>query len=505
MMSDLSALILNVICFFRHSDNPIRHKLAQQAREHAEAEFEESEELDEEVRLYYDVLVDIIEGNIDIDNTSDLSHTLVNYQTHRAVKQNPDVLEQLKTVLNGGTMSNQKLGKMEKDITNHILWAKGNRTIRKMNSKSWKAGAARDDTKKDMLLREIKQHAEDLQQMYADNTGGRVDKTVDFIDMSDEGSVRNAVETHRARKKVEKIKTGLQGLNRVLEGGIDKGEFGAFAALSHNYKSGLLMSLARWTCIHNSPGTSKGVIPTVVFISLENEIFQNTMEWFRSAYVNAFHKWPEGLSDDEIIKYITDVYSKRGFRLLVFRRLGENFGIDELVQLKDELERSGYRIVEWLIDYMHLMKLPESDVNQAKAYQNLYSQMRDLANHENQTVLTGLPLKDDATMLADSGQTYIVKRFTGGHIADSKAVKRELDLLMFMHIEENQHGVPHLTFCWNKRRYYNPPKEKFTAYPFTATGIMDDINGNDKSVSDIYTEGTGNEATADEISEEITF
>ena len=60
--------------------------------------------------------------------------------------------------------------------------------------------------------------------------------------------------------------------------------------------------------------------------------------------------------------------------------------------------------------------------------------------------------------------------------------------MFFQEIENNHRGIPYLTWAWNKHRYVNdtPSEWKYTAYRFGKLGILDDINGEDMSVSDIY-------------------
>lgn len=507
MMSDISVLLLDAIRFLKFSNDPIKYQLATQVKEHAEEEFKDKSEHDEVCSLYYKILCDVLNGDLDITGgNGDASYAILKYKNHQGAKNNPEAVDKLKDILVAtDEQSTKKVNNIQRRIKNHLVWAKGNKTIKQLNKQNWKVQATEDEEAQDELLNSVLQHAKDLVKVHETSVGGSsADKSVDFIDMSSEDSIRKAIEKHKEKRMKQKFKTGLHGLNEMLEGGLDKGEFAGFAALSHHYKSGFLMNLARWICVHNSPGVPPDFIPTVVFISFENEIYENTMEWFRSAYQNTFHTKPEDLTDEQIVEYVTEVYSRKGFRLLVFRRIGAEFGMDEYEALMQELEEAGHYVVASLLDYMQLMKLPEVGDNNAKRFQNLASRMRDHSNHNGILTATGLQLHGEAEQIANSGQTYVVKRFNGGHLADCKAVKRELDLLLFLHIEKNHNDVPFLTIKWDKRRYYNPPQKKFVAYPFTATGIMDDIGGEDQSVNDIYAEdSSAGEAT--DLDEEITI
>jgi hypothetical protein len=77
------------------------------------------------------------------------------------------------------------------------------------------------------------------------------------------------------------------------------------------------------------------------------------------------------------------------------------------------------------------------------------------------------------------------------HLSDCKGLLRELDVLIFMYIEENQDGVPFLTLSWSKHRScVRPPKnEQHAAYRFCALGILED-EGTDLDLNrpDIYSD-----------------
>lgn len=487
MMSDISVLLLDTIRYLKFSEDSNKKTLAESVKEFVEEDFNEHAEPNPAARFYYTILVAIMDGQIDIDNQSDVSYALLKYKDAPAVKNDPDILEQLKMILNSDKQeTSKKINNIARRIKNYLLWAKGNKSIKNINSKNFRIKGTDDEEKQKDILNDILLHAKELVKSHEASVGDYVSDSTDFIDMANKDSIKSAIEKHREKRQMHKFKTGLQGLNEILDGGFDQGEFAGFGALSHHFKSEFLMSLARWICVHNSPGVPVEYIPTVVFISLENEIFENLVKWFRTAYVNAFHTSPDDLSDDEVVDYMTEVYAKKGFRLLVFRRIGEEFGWREFAQLIEELEHAGYYIVSCLFDYMSLMKLPDEGANDAKRFQNMLGYARDFANHKNIFTATGLQLSGEAEGIANSGQAYIAKKFNGSHLADCKAAKRELDCLFFLHIEKNHDKIPFLTIAWNKRRYYNPPKKQFTAYQFTDTGLMDDIGGEDQSIDDIY-------------------
>jgi hypothetical protein len=132
----------------------------------------------------------------------------------------------------------------------------------------------------------------------------------------------------------------------------------------------------------------------------------------------------------------------------------------------------------------------DGSMNDAKRLQMLFNRVGNYGKHKGMTTITGVQLDGAAERLAAEGVTNVVKKFSATHIADCKGIKRELDVLAFMHKEVNHLGVPYLTIKLDKHKYVHGTSQSqtYTAYRFTATGIMDDIGGKDMSVSNIYDE-----------------
>ena len=286
-------------------------------------------------------------------------------------------------------------------------------------------------------------------------------------------------------------------------GGFLRGEFWAFAAASHNYKSGILMAIARWCATLSHFKVEPGTIPAVVLISLENEVPENTMNMIREAYVDAFKKEPPpGTTDDEMIDLVVAYYQKNGVKLMLYK-FDEDFGYSDFVNLQTKLKNCNYTVIATIIDYITLMRIDDNGRdNPAKMLQKLAQKLYNFAHRNDQLIVTGLQLDTEAEKIIASGQTNIVKRFGAAHLGDCKGLKRELDGLIFMHIEHNMENVPYLTFCWNKHRNETqPPKsDQYCAYRYCGKilGLMDDIylpGDETRAKNDIYADDEDSETT----------
>ena len=171
---------------------------------------------------------------------------------------------------------------------------------------------------------------------------------IDFVDFTDKNTLRKVMQVNKTRRESSIIKFGLQGLNRMLDDklqGLKPGEFGCIISPSHHGKTYTLMNMARWVAMYNVPVVKPGFKPAIVFISLENELDENVNSWFRDAYINIFHKKPEGMSEEEMIDHVVNEYGKNGFSLLVFRRLANQFGFDEYQALIKKIQSANYHVL----------------------------------------------------------------------------------------------------------------------------------------------------------------
>lgn len=458
--------------------------------------------------LYVKLLRDISVGNLDLSNRAEASSILLKYQDDKAFESNKVTFKELQNLLLPDVLpAPQKIRVLFNRVKNNITFFKTNNRIRKMLLSSQRVGSEDDIEKQNALFKEILSAAESLRTDIEDT--GLEDSEeiaqVDEINMQDPISIKKALLAQHKKRNGSIIRFGLQGLNRMMgpAHGASYGESMAVAARSHNYKSGMLMDISRWMCVYNKPPDTGGKTPVILFISLENEIAENLMDIYKKLFINIYHKTPSSFKDEEIIEFIKRKMSENGFQLLMYRRMGEAFGYHEYVKIVETLEKNGCKVVATILDYITLCKrcIEDKTFNDAKQIQLMVARFKDFCAHRDMFLCTGLQLETEASKLAASGQSNIVKRLTEAHLADCRSIKKELDLLLFMEIEHNHMGVPWLTIKLDKHRYVHdtPPEDKYCAYQYLGElGIMDDINGDDKSSRDIYAESdsTDNEVVS---------
>lgn len=454
-------------------------------------------EIDALIDLYCNIMRKIINDELSLDNKLEVEKTLAEFETHKSVVSNPNIIERIANLINNRkSITDEQLDRMKQDIRKWVIWNQGNKGIRKIYGLSQKVQTTLDPILQDRILNELLDNARKLTETYESKMSVDSGK-VDEIDTTNKHSIIRALKSYRKKRVKNGYRLGLQGVSQLFGKALGpvEGEFIAFAALSHHYKSGIMMDMARWIPTYNQPINKSDKIPCVVFISLENEIYENMMMWYNSIYYS-IHNSPPGndVSDEEIVNTVMQSFAKHGFVLKVYRMEGEAFGFDEWKKLHDDLSKK-YDVVASILDYAELMKLDstkskdrERGWNEAKRLQNLYYKLKTYANRNRIMVVTGIQLDTEAKRLSASGQTNIVSRLRDVHLASCRAAKSELDVLIFMYIETNHLGDKYLTFRRDKHKYVHdtPDEWKQVAYKFTEFGIPDDINGPPRYVRDIY-------------------
>lgn len=384
-------------------------------------------------------------------------------------------------------MSTDRITSISARLNNFVLWNRSNAFVKSMYGNLRECAISFDVEEQSSSLGKVQSIIGEFQRTIADLNSTIGDGTsIEKIDLTNKADIERAFTTFKERKVTSILKTGLKGLNRMFGPrlGMALGESIIFCALPHNYKSMMLLSMANWIVKYSTPpkGSAKNLI---LFISLENEAYENMMLLFERVYVVLTGQRPENVSDKDIITYIHDYFSKCGYTLVVERYLPDQFGFEELMALVERYENSGYKVVSTIIDYLSQMKKGDglsSKVGNHLLIKVLYNKVCNYMKAKGVTMLSAHQLNRKAAELVSSGVPNPVKRFNTDHFADSMDPEREVDMVVYQHIERNDDGEAFLTLSWGKHRYVNDTAQvdKYCAYKFHGDlGIMDDLDSED--------------------------
>ena len=460
------------------------------------------------LRFYVRVLNKIIIDNLDKSDTNALRTFMLKFKSDPAFDRNREVMDLLQDAISSReVLDADQLKRLLDRVQTVLLWHHTNKIIRKNFGKLNRCTELVNPEAQNAELMSILNSSNELQDLYQKSTQSVAhDNTVDVINFKDRGSIQRGMAKHKARNTTGRIRTGLQGLNRMLgkTGGVVAGESIIFNALPHMYKSGILVSMALWAVVHNVPVAPDGLKPMVYLASLENEAYQNMFWAFRQRYHVETGRSPDGLTDAQVEEWLFEYFSKHGCVLIIERHLPHTFGFTEYVARMSYWRSQGLFSVMSIIDYPNLMNKNSNDPSASKGgrdlvVRELFSKLCNFNKSVGTTFVGAHPLNRDA-MKTIANQTNVVKRLGPEHLADSIDVEREVDVSIYMHLETNTTGQRFLTMRINKHRYVDdtPESHKYCAYQFAkpGVGILDDIEGAPMFVTDIYAIGFEVDASA---------
>jgi len=456
------------------------------------------------IGLFYKTIVkELLNNDYTIENKDELNVLLLKYKDSPIFAKDPDIYKQLEKLFNREQgFSETSLKNTSKRLQNILIWDICNQQVRKMFGHLSQAAESKSPLKQSDALSSILEAASNIEATFKEDIFAQgdtvIEKTVEHIDFTNKDHILTALSTFKDRKRKGAMKLGLQGVNRLFgeDGGPTLGETIVFAALPYNYKSGILKSVAKWIVKYNTPPVHpEGKPPLIIFFSLENEGFQNLVWWFKSVYETTTNTSSVGLDTEYIVEYVYNYFNQNGYHFIVQRYHPSDFGYQEYKSVCEYYSQS-YNIVSTIIDYMGKMskgKGKASGEGNHLLYGELYSNICNFAKQYGFLLATAHQLNRDAKRLA-ANASNAVKKFNGTHMADSMDVEREVDTLIFLHIEENSVGDSYLTGYRYKRRHDEalPEKNKYFAYRFTPYGIPDDVEGEDMSITDIYSDAKNN-------------
>lgn len=285
------------------------------------------------------------------------------------------------------------------------------------------------------------------------------------------------------------IRTPYQGLNRMLgrHGGLRRGETVVPTALSHNYKSGLVMDIFMGCALFNKPymrDPSKK--PLNLRISFENTIMQDLS-----------HMYPKLKESEEKVKvdmnsidvesatdYLMDRLNTNGYESKIIHIEPSDFTYYDLFKVIERLEDDGYEIHLLTVDYLNMMsKSGCADGPAGENIRDLFRRVRNFCLRRGITFVSPHQFSTEARKLERGEPKDFVKHVSArGYYDGCSRLEQELDLEISLHIVV-VNNEKYLTMQRGKHRgVVTDPRDLYCVYKFEEFGgIPMDVLGQDKS------------------------
>lgn len=472
---------------------------------------------DDLIEVYKSLIKSVIADHTSLENDTASKILLVKVKSNEVLKAHPVIRDLLTDILQADEpITATQIDEYLKKIRNQLLLADIDDVTRKIFAKSRKVSDIRDAEEQEAELIKIKSMLDDSVKTIEQRQSASDTKASEtYVSLSDRESIVRALNTFIDRNVRGVIRTGLQGLNKALgaRGGFGLGETAVFAASSHNYKSGMLVSIMLWAVIYNKVIVEPGKKALVYFVSLENEVNQNLMDVFKILYcrIEKKHVDLSSLSVEFIAEWLQNYFAPFGVELFIDRYSPHEFSFNKFTKRYNAFVDMGYQMILFDLDYMSEARgIDPGDTFSAQGQIQLikenYLKFMNHAKSQGYLLTTGHQLTKKAEETA-AQYRYAVKKFNPSLMADSSDVHRIIDILIYLQLENNVDGHKFLTAQLRKNRggKETPEKDKFFAYPFTEFGIQDDLDDLPQFVTDIDAWGAEQGARDDAIVEAAMF
>lgn len=495
-------LLIDTLLILLKRNTPEVQKLARGLLEIYDNEVKASPSFkdNQSLTFYTDVIRDVLatQSNSNEENISE--SIILKVKSMPLVNNDPELFATLKrTIGETKEVSDEHYQLILTKITNALMLYKVSKYTKKIFSKLNAAGFNASVEQQSNYLKEISNLCNDVIQINEDREGlNKIDdpNQARIVDFQQRETIKKALSVYKKTNVTNKFVTGWQGMNRALEGGITLGASIVFNSLSFHGKSLMLLNCARWLVTYNHV-SADFKNPTCLFFSLENETPQNLILLFKSIWINKYKQVPPAdISEDQMIDFCFDEFNQCGWKLVIDREMGTEFGFPEFVAKFQSYEKLGYTPLVCIIDYMNLMNKGNSGARDDLLIQQLYSNVCNFCRMRNCTLITAHQLNRDAATMARMNPIGVVKRLGISHLANGMDPQREVDITFYQYKEFDSLGRPWLTLRKDKDRYHQntPEDKKFFAYRFDGElGILDDLHEADMSSTNIYAESAKEE------------
>jgi len=392
-----------------------------------------------------DILNSIIEVGIDDLNSviSSIATVLVDKPMLSEILLNESHRELDDTILNS----------RKKELVNYINFVKLKDVLDFFGKRLYRKNA---NTSK--LANELKKELDNI----IDFKEIKDDAVINEVDFDNDSEIENAVEdTVETLSTGAVLKTGWSCLNKMLQGGLRRGEFVTISALPHNYKSGLTKSIFIQLARLNEPILENPKKkPLMVFLSFEEDM--RVVLMFYYAY---FKFLIEGevidpnkpIDKNEMISYLKKyMREETKYNIKIIRMDPNKTNYEKIYQIVEDLEKEGYEIHTVFADYLSQISTEGCDRSgpMGNEYKDLFKKIRTFMTKKKILFVTPHQLNPEAKRLIRNGvpnQEFVKYLPNKGYYDHSSKLDQEIDLELFCHIA-HINRKPYLTIQRGKHR-----------------------------------------------------
>ena len=249
----------------------------------------------------------------------------------------------------------------------------------------------------------------------------------------------------------KKVRTGIQCLNLLLNGGFESGRCYCVLGVAKGWKSGFLVTSAIYAKKYNDLVTKDPEkTPIILYLTLENTKKETEQRLLTYAMGNSAVKIKEktkeelylALTQAGIVNKPDD--SEKTPAIMIRYAKPKSMSPNDISLLIDDLAKEGKEVVFLIVDYLKRLKADERNKEARIEYGNIADELTTLAKDKDIPVLVAMQLNREAIkMFTDSEDNFQqtlenVKKINSSNIGESIDVVQNVDCVFSVAIVQNK-------------------------------------------------------------------
>lgn len=306
---------------------------------------------------------------------------------------------------------------------------------------------------------------EDMTQLLAEMRRSDTLNSIDSFSLDD--TVFDTIVTDIVNKlhdKSRRFTTGIRALNNILSPGLLSGRLYMFLARTANFKSGILLSIARWFKTYNysvKPKRNPNAIPSVVLITTENSVAETVARLFAMVVPG---EDIEELTPAEVIQKLRTegkmtISSENSFDIIIKYYNDREIDTNDLYGIIEDIENDNREVMGLIVDYIKRIRAAESGHGDERIeLKNASNELKSLAQNLDIPVVTAMQINRAGNAIVETAMSQSkedLAKFVGStNIANCWDLVENSDWVCIINIEKHKMtGQYYLTFKRTKIRY----------------------------------------------------
>ena len=260
-----------------------------------------------------------------------------------------------------------------------------------------------------------------------------------------------------------KLVTGIQGLNAMFGGGLEKGNVYAFFGLPGEGKTVTLENMLYqiWKYNRGYQCTDKTKKPCIVLLTMENFVRQTVCALYhiltKGKNLKDCKTADEAIEEFKKHAFEFDEDNENSIEIIIKYKPVNSVTTEYLYKIVEDLEDEGFECIAFLQDYVKRIMPVNYTGDSFQDLGNVINDFKTFAMLKHLPFLTASQLNREAAKLIDEGRNAnrndLIKKLGRANIGESNRIDENLDCTIFIAPEIGANGKKYMGFKLSKHRY----------------------------------------------------